>query len=70
MQYLTVAQVRQKTGICSSCIYAWLHRDDNPLPFYLFGKVRGIRVREDELDEWLKRFKVYPRQRVERLVKI
>lgn len=70
MQYLTVAQVRQKTGICNSCIYAWLRRDDNPLPHYLMGKIRGIRIREDELDEWLEQFKVYPRQRVQKLVEI
>ena len=70
VNYLTVKQVKEKTGVCPSCIYAWLRRDDNPLPHYLMGKIRGIRIREDELDEWLEQFHIYPRQRVERLVKI
>ena len=70
MNYLTLKQVSEKTGVCVSSIYSWLYRNDNPLPYYRVGKIRGIRIREDELDEWLEQFKVYPRQRVQRLIEI
>ncbi len=70
MNYLTVKQVKEKTGVCVSSIYGWLKRQDDPLPHYLMGRVRGIRIREDELDEWLEQFKIYPQQRVDRLVNI
>ncbi len=70
MQYLTVRQVKEKTGVCVVSIYGWIHRENDPLPYYLMGKVRGIRIKENELEEWLEQFKVYPRQRIEKLVKI
>ncbi len=70
MQYLTIKQVYKKTGVCVASIYGWLKRQDGPLPHYLMGKVRGLRVREDELDEGLEQFEIYPRQRVEKLLNI
>ena len=68
MQYLTLKQVAEKTGVSKRTINDWLHHVDHPLPYYRTGKVKGIIVREDELDEWLQRFKIYPRQRMEKLV--
>ncbi|KKL75128.1 hypothetical protein LCGC14_2057950, partial [marine sediment metagenome] len=48
----------------------WLHRQDNPLPYYRMGKRKGIRVSEEVLDKWLEQYKAYPNQRVEKLVDI
>ncbi len=70
MNYLTLKQVSEKTGVCKRTVNDWLHHVDQPLPYYRTGKVKGIIVREDELDKFLQRFKVYPRQRVERLFEI
>lgn len=70
MQYLTINQIAEKTGISKRTVHDWIHHPDNPLPYYRTGKVKGIIVREDELEEWLEQFKVYPRQRVQRLVEI
>ena len=70
MQYLTLKQVSEMAGVSPKTVNDWLHHTDHPLPFYRTGKVKGIRVREDELDEWLEQFRVYPRQRVQRLVEI
>ena len=70
MQYLTIKQISQKTGRSKTTINNWLHHVDHPLPYYRTGKRKGIIVREDELDEWMKRFKVYPRQRIKRLINI
>ena len=70
MNYLTLKQVAEKVGVSKRTVNDWLHHVDHPLPYYRTGKVKGIVVSEDELDEFMMRFKVYPRQRVERIVKI
>ena len=70
MNYLSIEQISEKTSICKRTIQDWLHRQDNPLPFYRLGKRKGIRVAEEVLDEWLEQYKAYPNQRVEKLVDI
>jgi len=67
MNYLSINQVSEKTGVCKRTIQDWLHRQDNPLPYYRIGKRKGIRVAEEVLDEWLEQFKADQGQRVERL---
>jgi len=70
MNYLSIGQISEKTGISKRTIQDWLHRQDNPLPYYRLGKRKGIRIAEEVLDEWLKQYKEDPGQRVERLVDI
>ena len=70
MNYLSIGQISEKTGISIRTIQDWLHRQDNPLPYYRLGKRKGIRIAEEVLDEWLKQYKEDPGQRVERLVDI
>ena len=70
MNYLTLKQVSEKTGVCKRTVNDWLHHVDHPLPYYRTGKVKGIIVSEDDLDEFMMRFKVYPRQRIKKLVNI
>jgi len=68
VRYLSIKDVSKLTGISSRTINDWLHRPLNPLPHYRIGKRKGIRIREDELDEWMKQYKTEPGQRIERLV--
>jgi len=70
MNYLSIGQISEKTGISKRTIQDWLHRQDNPLPYYRLGKKKGIRVAEEVLDEWLEQFKAEPGQKVEKLVAI
>ena len=70
MNYLSIEQISEKTSICKRTIQDWLHRQDNPLPYYRMGKRKGIRVSEEVLDEWLLQYKTEPGQRVEKLVDI
>ncbi|HUU40068.1 MAG TPA: helix-turn-helix domain-containing protein [Desulfatiglandales bacterium] len=70
MNYLSIGQISERTGISRRTIQDWLHRQDNPLPYYRLGKRKGIRIAEEVLDEWLKQYKEDPGQRVERLVDI
>ncbi len=70
MNYLSIEQISEKTSICKRTIQDWLHRQDNPLPFYRLGKRKGIRVAEEVLDDWLLQYKVEPGQRIKRLVDI
>ena len=70
MNYLSIGQISERTGISIRTIQDWLHRQDNPLPYYRIGKRKGIRVAEEVLDEWLEQYKEDPGQRVERLVDI
>ena len=67
MTYLSINQISEKTGVCKRTIQDWLHRQDNPLPYYRIGKRKGIRVAEDVLDEWLEQYKADQGQRVDRL---
>ncbi len=70
MNYLSIEQISEKTSICKRTIQDWLHRQDNPLPYYRMGKRKGIRVSEEVLDKWLEQYKAYPNQKVEKLVDI
>ena len=58
MNYLTLKQVAEKVGVSKRTVNDWLHHVDHPLPYYRTGKVKGIIVREDDLDEFLQRSKV------------
>ena len=68
MNYLSIGQISERTGISKRTIQDWLHRQDNPLPYYRLGKRKGIRIAEEVLDEWLEQYKAEPGQRVEKLV--
>ncbi len=70
MNYLSIGQISERTGISRRTINDWLHRQDNPLPYYRLGRRKGIRVAEEVLDGWLRQYKEEPSQRVKRLVDI
>ena len=69
MNYLTIKQAAKKASVCLSTMNGWLHREDDPLPYFRIGK-KGIRIAEPELDEWMRRFKVIPRQQVPKFVEV
>jgi excisionase family DNA binding protein len=61
MAKLTVKAAAQRAGVCTSVVYAWCAAGQ--LPHYrlgLPGRRGKVLIDEDDLDEFLDRFKVKP----------
>lgn len=68
MIYLTVQEAARKIHRRVSIVYLFLRTGE--LPFYQMPGARGILVSENDLDEFMRRYRVSGRIAIEKLVEV
>lgn len=68
MIYLTVQEAARKIHRRSSLVYMMLRTGE--LPFYQMPGARGILVSENDLDEFMRRYRISGRKTIEKLVEV
>ena len=68
MTYLTVQEAARKIHRRVSTIHLWIQTED--LPFYKMPGARGILVSEDDLDKFMRRYRISGGRAIEKLVEV
>jgi len=68
-QFLTIDEVSKKLKLSKPTVLSWLQNKKHPLPFFKFGK-RQIRIKSDDLEEWIINHRSKVQERTEKLINI
>jgi len=68
MIYLTVQEAARKIHRRVSTINTWMQKED--LPFYKMPGARGILVSENDLDEFMRRYRISGGKAIQKLVEV
>jgi len=68
MTYFTPVEVARKIHRRVSTINTWIQTED--LPFYKMPGARGILVSEDDLDKFMRRYRISGGKAIQKLVEV